>query len=267
MKNRKEKTNKQIYTKLAVLAVGGMVTGFLFGFGGAFFANHFEGDMLGGLRQIMTVVIPVIYVLLTIAVYSYSFWNYGKAKKLVADWDGWNEDIIDEAEKKLSRAMEPANIMTVCNFFLYSAMVYISQLRADIIKTPTFKDTFKEGIPFLIAGVVLFLINMIIIMILQKLTIDCFKKLNPEKRGNVFDTEFHKDWLASCDEAQKEAVFEAGYRAFRATNNACLVLWLITLVSMLMFDIGILPSVCIFVIWMTLILSYTIAGHKLEKKK
>lgn len=264
MKNKKVKTNKQIYTKFAIMVIAGCLVGFIAGFGGAFISDMYGGDIVGGLHQIFTVVVPVVYVVLMIVAYGYSFVNYSKAKKMVANWDGVNEEVLDEADKKLGAALEPSNIMMVCNFFLYSAMTYISGVTIPGIEK---NSGVKEGLPILVVAVALFIFNMVIITVIQKLTVDLTKKINPEKRGNVFDSEFNKEWIASCDEAQKQMIFEAGYRAYQATSYACMVVWMLTLIGMLLFDIGIVPSICVFVIWLTMVLAYTIACHKLDKTK
>ena len=61
-------------------------------------------------------------------------------------------------------------------------------------------------------------------------------------------------------------IFEAAYKAYQAAQYACVVMWLLTLIGMLLFDIGIIPSICVFVIWLTMVVSYSIACHKLGKK-
>ena len=40
--------------------------------------------------------------------------------------------------------------------------------------------------------------------LIAKLVVDLEKKLNPEKKGSVFEMQFQKTWLESCDEAQKQ---------------------------------------------------------------
>lgn len=260
MKNRKEKTKKQIYTKFFIMVLVGSVGGFLIGVGGAFLTDMYEGDLFGGLMQVLRIVVPALYILSMVLVYGYSFMNFTKAKKLAIHWDGWNEEVIDEADKKLTRAMEPCNIMMVCNFFLYTAMVYVSGIHVKDME----KTAFEEGLPYFVAGIVLFFFNTIVLTIFQKISIDLAKKMNPEKKGNIFDTEFNKDWLASCDEAEKKMIYEASYSAYRATSTACMVMWLVTLVEMLLFDTGMLASACVFVLWLTLVLSYTIACRKLR---
>ena len=262
-RDKRVKTNKQIYTKFVVMIVAGCLVGFLAGFGGAFISDMYGGDIVGGLHQIFRVLIPIIYVALMVVLYTYSFLNYRKAKKLIDDWNGFDEEVLDEADKMLGLALEPSNIMMVCNFFLYSAMTYISGVTIPGIEE---NSGVKEGLPFLTIAVAVFVLNLVIITVIQKKVVDLTKKINPEKRGNIFDSEFNKEWLSSCDEAEKLSIYKAGYKAYQATSFACLIMWLLSLIGMLLFDTGILPSVCVFAIWLTMVLAYTIACHNIEKK-
>ena len=84
---------------------------------------------------------------------------------------------------------------------------------------------------------------------------------------NIFDKDFNKEWLASCDEAQKLMIYEAAYKAFQATQMTCMVMWILALMGMMMFGIGIMPSVCVFIIWLTLTISYCVACRNIEKRK
>lgn len=263
MKNKKEKgnrqkTKKEIYTKFAVLSLGGAGIGFIAGFAGAWITDMYEGDLWGGLREIGTAAVPVIYVLVMTVGFLYCFINYGKAKKMFANWNREDESILDEVDKILEKALTPSNILMVCNFFFYSAMIYISDIRAW---EGRMEQTF-----LMVFGIIIFVIDKVLLIILQKLVVDLTKQLNPEKRGDVLDTEFQKEWLASCDEAEKKTIYEASYMAYRAASTACVVVWLFTLFGILLFDTGFFPSICVFIIWLTMVVSYSIACHKLEKK-
>ena len=261
MKNKK-KTNKQIYTTFVLMIVIGCVVGVVFGFGGAFLSDMYGGDIIGGLHQIFKVTIPIVYILMMVVCYGYSVFHYYKAKKLVENWDGMDEEMLDRAEDILGLSMISNNIMQVSNFFFFSAMTYISE-----IAIPNIEHIAKNRITMMAVVVGIFILNMVIITVIQKLTIDLTKKINPEKNGNIFDKDFTKDWLASCDEAQKLMIYEAGYKAFQATQMTCIVMWILALIGMLLFDIGIMPSVCVFVIWLTMTISYSIACRNIEKRK
>lgn len=199
-----------------------------------------------------------------VVTYGYSYFQYNKAKKMVENWDGRDEDVLERADEILGLSITPSNIMMVCNFFLYSAMTYISGVRIPELGASISVE--EKNFSSLVLSLVLFVLNMAFITITQKLTIELTKKINPEKRGNILDSEFQKVWLASCDEAQKQMIFEAAYKAYQAAQYACVVMWLLTLIGMLLFDIGIIPSICVFVIWLTMVVSYSIACHKLGKK-
>ena len=55
---------------------------------------------------------------------------------------------------------------------------------------------------------------------MSRFIVELEKKLNPEKKGDVIETNFSKKWEDSCDEAQKMIIYEAGYRAYRAGMKA-----------------------------------------------
>lgn len=262
MKNKK-KTDKEIYAKFAIMMILGVVAGIVLGAGGAFISDLYGGNIVEGLQQILKIVVPVVYVVLMVLSYGYGFFYYFKAKKMVDKWDGMDEDVLEQAEDMLGLAMIPNNIMMVCNFFLYSAMIYLSGVTIPGIGG----EEVKKGLPVLFASVVVFVVNMTIITVIQKLTVDLLKKMNPEKNGNIFDKDFNKEWLASCDEAQKQMIYEASYKSYKATNTVSLVLWLLTLMGILLFDTGILPSLCVFVIWLSSTLAYNIACYNMGRKK
>lgn len=257
-KVKKQKTDKQIYTKFALLVIAGFVIGLGLGSGGAFLAENFNGDISQGVMQMMKVCVPVLFVGLNAIVYTFAFVNYFKAKKMLAEWDGIDEDVLEEVEKKIGIAISPSNVMMACNFFLYSAMMYISEFN---------KPNFSQRVPLAVFGIVFFIITLVLMSTIQKLGVDMIKKINPEKKGNVFDTEFGKDWLASCDELQKKQIGEAAYKAYKATNTVCMVMTIITLMVMMLFDTGIIPSLCVFVIWVSLIGTYSWACYQFDKKK
>ena len=259
---RRKKSTKEIYTQFVLIILAGCIVGIVLGMGGAIISDLYGGDIVRGLQQMFKTVIPVVYVLLMVVCYGYSFYNYKKAKKMVRNWDGLDETVMEKADEILGLAMIPNSIMQVCNFFLFSAMTYIS----GVTIPDAGNDGMKQGLPVLAIALGVFLLNMTLITYIQKLTVDLTKEMNPEKNGNIFDKDFNKDWIASCDEAEQQMIYKASYKAYQATQMVCMVLWLFTLIGMLLFDTGIMPSICVFVIWMTLVVSYSIACHKLEWK-
>lgn len=257
-KEKKQKTDKQIVIKFILILIVACVIGIIGGFVGATLAENFDGDIFSDLKEIMEIAMPIIFIGSNIVVHIFCFAKYAKGKKLADSWDGWNEEVIDEAEAVLGVALIPENILLVCNFFMYGATLYFANF------------TVEGGLGNLtvtVIGAITFIVGLFFSTLLQKLVIDAEKKINPEKRGNILDTEFTKEWIASCDEAQKKAIHEAGFKAYQAANAVCIVMSVISMMGLMTFGTGLFPLVCVSIIWITLVVSYSVASAKLEYKK
>lgn len=57
------------------------------------------------------------------------------------------------------------------------------------------------------------------------------QRIYPEKKGDPTSMKFQEQWLASCDEAEKEEIYEASYKTYLLTGK---VLPFCTLVAMLL---------------------------------
>ncbi len=68
----------------------------------------------------------------------------------------------------------------------------------------------------------------------QRQIVDQLREQNPEKQGSVYQFNFQKVWLQSCDEAEQLQIYRAGYRAYQAGVYTCLGLWLAVVIANLM---------------------------------
>ena len=73
---------------------------------------------------------------------------------------------------------------------------------------------------WMLAAAGLLVAAMVWAVALQARIVSATKAICPEKRGNVFDTRFQKDWYNSCDEAERQQIGQCSYHAFRTTANA-----------------------------------------------
>ena len=53
------------------------------------------------------------------------------------------------------------------------------------------------------------------------------KAINPEKQGNILDTDFNKVWMDSCDEYEKQMIWQCGFKAYNVAQTMCIILWMI----------------------------------------
>ena len=202
------------------------------------------------LGHILTVAapwgIPVSAALLLLP----STWLLVQSKRLAATWDGEEEALPDAVEQKLSYVILLTSIAMVLGFFFLAAvMVYPSSLRA------------------ILGTVGAMGLAIVWEMLLQQKTVDLIREINPEKQGSVYDTNFSKKWMESCDEAQKKEIGEAAFQAFRFTGSACIFLWALLMFAHVAFDVGLLAISLPLVIFLILQVSYQLYVMKNSWKR
>lgn len=201
MKPKAEKKNTWVYVKFAIIIV---VCGFL---GAA--CNMIIGSGFDGLSSLSNTVsqglygagIPLLTCGMLLALAATVL--YLAAKKPMARAD---ED--DDAYEKANRLLCLSMILTTLGFpwfMLTMGLAFGQSIRNEALGPTSF------GLLLLIAQLVWF-------SALQAIVISATKKLYPEKRGNVFDTKFQKDWYASCDEAEQKAIGDCSYFTFQVMN-------------------------------------------------
>lgn len=258
MSKKKEKNDKKIFIKWVIIMV--------LAFGGGVFIGVFGDEMHEKLTELLSnvnlnsvqVAVPllIIFALMNIIVLSRGFYQCATAKKMIQSDTEEDEEVLELAEKKLDMAMIPSTILTGCNYFFFALVMYVCNYGAE---NPDLKLILLGMV-----GVVIFMGSMFVAVALQKKAVDLIKKLNPEKKGNIFDKDFAKDWEASCDEGQKQMIYKSGYASYKATNLAGQILWILTILGMMFFDTGLFPVFCVTVMMLTLMISYSATAFKLE---
>lgn len=235
-KNEIKTANRKALPKFIFFIILSMIVGGLFGFfsakyglsllsdsiksAGVFFGTHIASYML----LAVAVAVPVISAPL-----------YVKAKKILRNWDGEDEEIYDAADKKLSVVLWVTGVSLIFSFFLLSA---------------SYSAFSKENRITVLVGIASFFIILLESVLIQQKCIDAVKAMNPEKTASVYDTKFQKKWLDSCDEAEKAMIGKCAFKAYSATNTICLILSVALAVCALEFPIGFLPSLIVCLIWL-----------------
>lgn len=233
---------------LTILAAGlfGGVLGFAAGFMNA-------GNLSDGVRQILNTVLtasaPWGIPVTNLAALGTGWWLYAKARGLYRAWDGEDEDIIDDAEEKLSWALLMSAVALLCDLFFFSvAVVY-------------------AGSPMAMGAFIAeFFVGVGVATVLQQKVVDLAKKINPEKRGSVYDMKFQKKWMDSCDESEQRQIGQACYKAYLMGTKVCLWLWVVLIAFHFAFETGLLPAVPVLVVFGVLQITYTLESIRLSRK-
>lgn len=223
--------------------VAGGVLGFL-----TVLAGDRAGGVAAALERIIAVITPWGIPVTSVVVLGAAWAQYAAARRLFAAWDGEEERVIDAAEEKLSWAQLLSTVQLVLDFFFFAAApLYL-------------------GHRGLLASVGCFLLSAAAVILLQQRVVDLERRINPEKQGSVYDLDFQKKWLGSCDEAEQRRIGQASYRAVQMLNILCPIIWGILVLLNFVAEIGLMPVVIVLLFWGVLNVTYCLECMKLEKR-
>lgn len=201
---------------------------------------------------------PYLIIALMIIAGCICFVYYLKSKKAFIVWNGEDEDIIERVEYMLSKCMLVSNVALIIDYFFIGVWIYL----CENVEVP---EKILGINSFIV--VVFFFSSLILFIVIQRLVVELEKKINPEKKGEVLDFKFQKEWEKSFDEAEKSIAYKAGYKSFKFTSYTCLALWLVAIFVQIMFNTGILPLLFISVVWLVSTVTYQLEAMKLENKR
>ena len=178
-----------------------------------------------------------------------AFLLYRTAHGKLSGWDGGDEtDASEDAEQLLSWVLLLSAVQLLIDFFFMAALpvYYLNDSALPIVAE--------------------FMVSCALVIFTQQKVVDLTKRINPEKRGSVYDTKFQKKWLESCDESEQQQIGQACYRAYQVTNRVCVGLWLALVILSMVFRISLLPVFILLLILGTLQVTYTLECIRLSRK-
>lgn len=250
----KQKTdNRKAMPKFLLFMLGALILGGLLGAAILFAAGDWTTALAAALRTGLITAAPWL-LLADALVCTAAVWAlHRKAKVLFASiTDPEDEEAFEKVEEKLNIALIVNNVCSILSYFLIAA---------------AFCGFRTINPPLFLLCLVAFLGCMASMVVGQQKLVDFTKKLNPEKRGSVYDIKFAEKWYDSCDEAERAQICQAAFTSYKATNLACVLLWLVLVLGSMLFDIGILPIAVVTLIWMVSTISYCRKAMQLSKRK
>ena len=223
--------------KMVLCCLGGGVIGFL--------AAYFGADRLAGVLAAAgdwfgRNLAPWLLAACAAASLAVGLPLYARTRALANRWDGEDMDAYDRIDRQLTRNQKINSFLLIASFFLLAA---------------SYAGGFGDGekAPSRFVGMAVAIVSFFVLIIAQlrlsQKTVDLTKKLCPEKRGSVYDRNFQAQWLDSCDEAERALIGQCAYRAYRAVNLACVILWCVFTVAALFLNTGLLPPLAVCILW------------------
>ena len=254
-----KREKKSIWIFVIVIVIALMV-----GVGAGIIAGAFKGVITyfsmyaWQIREVLAIIVPSIMVCMNIGMAVVCFTQCRKLKRQIDDWRTTEEfeEKLDEVEYRMNIPVIITSIGMVLNFFLVAVNWKLGIGEETLMPIGNLMSKM---------GNIIFILSFLIEMTVQNKILKLEKELNPEKKGNIFDFSFHKEWLGSCDEAEKTIAYKSGFRAYTTAQYVCLGLWLFCIIGQFAFDTGILSIVCVTIIWLTLVCTYLFEHLRLEK--
>ena len=249
------RVDRKAFVKFILILVASAMVGFCVGIFSVMSKGR-QDVLFDALYHIVDTVAPFASIVLTtITLILVSIWQ-GKARKLFQEWDGEDEELIEQVEMKLSYGMIATSVNVILSYLFFTLAIFVTRnddpsVQYDLIR--------------LVVTFVGFLYAISVSMVLQKQLVNFTKEINPEKQGSVFDTKFNKSWIASCDESEKQQVYQAGYKAWQFGGHTCIFLWVICFIGMMTWDFGIMPVVMVLTIWLVMTIRYYVECIRLSK--
>lgn len=176
--------------------------------------------------------------------------QHQKAKKQIALISDEDEDLFNKVDAALGSALNKTIIGMVGMLLCFGISISI-----DISKWPA----------LLSVSVIVFLVVYFFAAFYQARIIKSIKELYPEKNGNVFDLSFQKDWMASCDEAEKQKIGQAAYVSYRKTSTVTMIIFVICLFLENYLKFGPVPLLLIGIIMLTQNITYLREANRLDR--
>lgn len=258
MRKAKKEKKSSIGSTLLKMLAGAVVGGVLGGFFGFFHYAQSQGIGKGIAGQWLTSVQHIIFPgLIIIAILSIVLQEvyYARLKKVcekLTEADDEEFDKLDYEEERLGAILQEINVLSQVLSIVLLSFGYSFEYFTDMIA---------------LGSCLVFIVFFFYAGIMQARYIKLLQRVHPEKRGDVSSLNFQQQWLESCDEAEKEVIYQSAYKAYIFTSKSVGVLLVLTMVAHLLFNTGILAIIVVGIIYLMLTLVYCKSCVDLKKKK
>ena len=246
-----KRENKQALPKYILFLLGCMVLGVIMGMVSFWAEENGAGNrLLLTMQSFLSVAPAFLMPCLCALILIPSVIVMKKVKTMWGSWDGEDDCLPDAVEEKLNKLLFLQNITAPLAFLTMTLdMVWDKELVSSSIT------------------LVSFFLYLVLLLLLQKQAVDFLKRMNPEKRGSIYDLKFQTKWLDSCDEAEKKQMGEAALFAVQSMMTIYPITWCVLMFLGKIFGFGSMPSAVTIVLWAIQIILFQVKEMQLSRHK
>lgn len=250
MKSKKRANYKNGVLKMFLLVIIGMVIG---GVAGKLYFTLGE-NMSGGTGSVLAVITKImlpVLILITVITVLGGEYCYNRLKKI-------GVKILETEDERWGEILVNLGVVSQVLCFVILSTGYSIRYIQEV------SDQRREQF---LASCIIFIICYFYNAIAQTRYVKLVQKIHPEKQGDPFSKGFQKDFLESCDEAEKEVIYKSAYHTYVMMQRTIGILLVITMLLHLFFNTGILAVIVVGVIYLVSTFSYTHSCVQLRKRK
>lgn len=214
-----------------------------------------------GLKSVTGTIQHYIFpALLVIAVATVVIGEYSlrKLKKVYIEMEAADEERFEELDYEEERWGAWASGINV-----------VSQVCCIIVLSfgYSLKYIQSERSAHFLAACIIFILCYFYDMYLSVRYVKLIQKAHPEKQGDPSSMKFQEQWVESCDEAEKEIIYKSAYKTYIILNKTIPALLLLTMISNLFLNTGIMAVLIVAVIYLITGLTYIRSSMIFKAKK
>lgn len=234
--------------KFVLLLLGAALAGAMLGIGAIWLGgNGLNAERLATLEGGLALGVPALQ-LLAMLVCGLSAGRYmARARRAAAALNAGDEEQAEPALKAADTALNLLEMQHMLVLFLMPVCLN------------------RPGLSSLVGGV-LVCINAPLVILSQGRIVEFIRRVSPEKRGDIRDFRFNQDWYNSCDEAERQRIGLASYRAVLVTQTVLLALLVVVVAVRILAPGDNLAAWCLLAAILALKVSYWRGCRSAERK-
>ncbi|QNO15438.1 DUF3169 family protein [Alkalicella caledoniensis] len=243
---------KNSYLKIMLWILGGLIIGVV----GAIIGSYGIEKAREGLEAASSFLITnIFWIQLTVGIgFSIiSIANFYKSKNLMSNSVGDDtEDDTDNLEENIDIRQGKA--------LVFSSINYIASFTL-------FGIAIDQNNNWFIGSIIIFLGVIFFSSFMDITVVNLVKKREPLKKGDPAEMKFEKEWIDSCDEAEKYMIYQASYKTFTMMKYTLLGALVLTVISKQAFNTGNFAIVLVGALWLVQTISFNVQSGKQENIK
>lgn len=249
MRQKKKKMNS--YVKIGLVSLGFALLGAAIGFCIAFFdVEHFGGGVgsfiINGVRNMLLPLLALIFAVSVLMGEMLLRKLKALGEKLSVAENEEGDELEYQMEFMGGVSVASNNLFQIIDILVIStgySLAYISGLD-------------KKGAFIYMISCVIFIANSIYCSYQQLRYVKTVQKAFPEKKGDPSSRKFQEEWLKSCDEAERELIYQSAYKCHIRTMKVLPILAVLSMITHLIWNTGIMAVIMVCIIWALASVSY-----------